>query len=88
VGISNPGEIQTDNSPNETFFEVGPAFRPSGNLNGANPSKYGATAGGGVEAKWGKVQLSPALRYTRWAIDQTATPTNRNQIEAIIGFSY
>ena len=70
------------------FFEVGPAFRPSGNLNGANPSKYGATAGGGVEAKWGKVQLSPALRYTRWAIDQTATPTNRNQIEAIIGFSY
>jgi len=71
------------------FFEVGPAFRSSGNLNGANPSKYGATGGAGVEARWGKVRISPALRYTRWANDQTmASSTNRNQIEAIIGFSY
>jgi hypothetical protein len=70
------------------FFEVGPTFRSSGNLNNANPSKYGATGGGGVEAKWGKVRISPTLRYTWWANDQTATPTNRKQIEAIIGFSY
>jgi hypothetical protein len=71
------------------FFEVGPAFRTSGNLNGANPSKYGATGGAGVEARLGKVRISPAVRYTQWANDQTpATPTNRNQIEAIIGISY
>jgi len=71
------------------FFEAGPAFRSSGNLNGANPSKYGATGGSGVEIKWGQVRISPALRYSRWANDQTtASPTNRNQVEAIIGLSY
>jgi hypothetical protein len=71
------------------FFEVGPTFRTSGNLNDANPSKYGATGGAGVEAKWGKVRISPTLRYTRWTNDQTtASPTNRNQIEALIGISY
>ncbi len=71
------------------FFEVGPAFRSNGNLNGANPSKYGATGGAGVEVRWGKVRISPTLRYSRWANDQTtASPTNRNQIEAIIGISY
>ena len=69
------------------FFEAGPAFRSSGNLNGANPSKYGATGGAGVEIKWGKVRISPGLRYSRWAKDEI-TPTNRNQIEAIIGISY
>jgi hypothetical protein len=71
------------------FFEAGPVFRSSGNLNGANPSKYGATGGAGVEVKWGKVRMSPALRYTRWTTDQApASPTNRNQVEAIIGVSY
>jgi hypothetical protein len=71
------------------FFEVGPTFRTSGNLNDANPSKYGATGGAGVEAKWGKVRISPTLRYTRWTNDQTtASPTNRNQFEALIGISY
>jgi hypothetical protein len=71
------------------FFEVGPTLRTSGNLNGANPSKYGVTGGAGVEAKWGKVRILPALRYTRWTNDQTnSSPTNRNQIETVIGISY
>jgi hypothetical protein len=71
------------------FFEVGPTLRTSVNLNGANPSKYGATGGAGVEAKWGKVRILPALRNSRWTNDQTtASPTNKNQIETVIGISY
>jgi hypothetical protein len=71
------------------FFEAGPTFRSSGNLNSANPSKYGATGGAGVETRWGKVRISPALRYSRWTTDHApASHTNRNQVEAIIGVSY
>ncbi|HET9131825.1 MAG TPA: hypothetical protein VFO86_12800, partial [Terriglobia bacterium] len=45
------------------FFEAGPAFRSSGNVNSTNPSRYGATGGAGVEIKWGRIRISPALRY-------------------------
>lgn len=73
-----------------TFFELGPAFRTSGNLNGANPSRYGATAGLGLEIHPGLFTITPTLRFTRWAADQSAgsMTTHRNQAELVFGFRY
>lgn len=53
-------------------FELGPALRASGNLNGANPSRYGAAAGLGLEIRAGRLSIAPTLRFTRWAADQSA----------------
>jgi len=73
-----------------TVFEFGPAFRTSGNLNGANPSRYGATAGLGLEIHSGRFTITPTLRFTRWAADQSAgsMATHRNQAELVFGFRY
>lgn len=73
------------------FIEAGPSFRASGNLNTAAPSVYGGTAGFGVEAHVGKVKISPVFRYTRWAADAAVapfgSPTKRDQVELLAGFS-
>ena len=58
------------------FVELGPSFRLSGNLHGGEPSPYGVTAGGGVEAHVSKVNIGPTLRYTRWA-QGAGIPVNR-----------
>jgi hypothetical protein len=73
-----------------TFFELGPALRISGNLNGANPSRYGAVAGLGMEIRAGRLTIAPALRFTRWAADQSAgsMATRRNQAELVFGLRY
>src|SRR5688572_26034360 len=73
-----------------TFFELGPALRASGNLNGANPSRYGTTAGLGVEIRPGRFTIAPTLRFTRWAADQSAgsMTTHRNQAELVFGFRF
>lgn len=71
------------------FVEFGPSFRAIGNLNGTKPSKHGATVGVGVGIGVGKARLSPTLRYTQWAQDETAgTRTNPNQLELLFGFSF
>ena len=70
------------------FVEAGPSFRATGNLNGYNPSHYGATVGAGVETRTRGAHLSTALRYTRWAKDGFAhalyedyARTNANIVE-------
>ena len=78
------------------FAEAGPSVRASGNNNGYAPSRFGATGGGGVEVKAGTLRLSPAVRYTRWAKDQSTfgTPqvdyprTAANQVETLVGVSF
>ncbi len=81
------------------FVEGGPSFRVSGNLNGYNPSSYGATVGAGAETRKRWVLLSTALRYTRWAKDSyfytlPAGPhydyerTNVNAVELIVGIGF
>ena len=71
------------------FVEVGPSFRATGNLNGTNPSHHGFTSGIGVQPRSGKIKISPAVRYTRWATDRALnTRTNRNQVELVVGFSF
>jgi hypothetical protein len=81
------------------FVEAGPSFRLSGNLNGYNPSHYGATVGAGMETHAGGALLSTALRYTRWAKDgfpyylppgvhHDYPRTNVNAVELIFGIGF
>ncbi|MCW5982465.1 MAG: outer membrane beta-barrel protein [Bryobacteraceae bacterium] len=81
------------------FAEAGPSFRLAGNLNGYNPSHYGLTVGGGIEARARDARLSPGIRYTRWAQDPrpswlpSGVPfnyprTNTNDLELVLGASF
>jgi hypothetical protein len=73
----------------KTFIEAGPSFRSSGNLNGTDPSHYGITTGGEFETRAGKMKLSPAVRYSRWARDRRPDGgTNPSQVELVVGFSF
>lgn len=73
-------------------IEAGPSFRAAGNLNGYNPSRYGFTAGGGIETDNKAMKISPVLRYTRWAKDPAGTLTSastaRNQLELLFSFTF
>lgn len=70
------------------FFEGGPSFRAAGNLNSANPSHFGVSAGMGVEAEWGRLKVAPRVRYTRWAEDtRCGACTRADQLEFLVGFS-
>jgi hypothetical protein len=72
------------------FFELGLSFRASGNLNGAEPSNYGGTAGVGLELRQGNRTIAPAIRFTHWAPDKgrTSTPLRRNQAELIFAVRF
>jgi hypothetical protein len=79
------------------FAEAGPSFRLAGNLNGYNPSHYGVTVGAGIETRAYGVHVAPALRYTRWAKDQSryAVPswynyprTRQDSVELVVSFSF
>ncbi|MGJ5817474.1 hypothetical protein [Paludibaculum fermentans] len=77
------------------IVEGGPSFRLAGNLNGYNPSHYGATVGAGAETRTHGMHLSPVVRYTRWALDvspysggPTNQRTNQNAVELVFGISF
>jgi hypothetical protein len=57
------------NTKVEPVLEGGPSFRTAGNLNGYNPSRFGVSAGGGIEWSYRALKIGPVLRYTRWARD-------------------
>lgn len=67
------------------FVQGGPSFRLAGNLNGNNPSHFGATVGGGLDVLAGRVKLAPGLRYTRW---QTRDRTKPDQAELVVSVSF
>ena len=74
------------------FIEGGPSFRTAGNLNGTNPSHFGASGGVGVETHWLGLNFAPTLRYTRWTRDAPnglfAPPTTRqDQLELLVSVS-
>lgn len=72
--------------------EAGPSFRLSGNRNGANPPPIGVTVGGGVEADYRALRVSPVVRYTRWAADSNrmlgGMKTRRDQVELLVSFTF
>ena len=72
------------------FLEAGPSFRATGNLNSADPSHFGASAGIGFTANLRRIQISPGVRYTRWLEDGPGTDvrSKQDQVEFLIGFKY
>jgi hypothetical protein len=71
------------------FVEVGPSIRTSGNLNGANPSRFGITTGIGMELPARRLTFAPTLRFTRWATDaMSGTMTHANQAELLLGVRF
>lgn len=84
------------------FVEAGPSFRKTGCCELSYLSNYGVTLGGGVELKLLRLRVAPAVRYTRWGSDGPACysnngviscspsfpPSNRNQAEFLVGFSF
>jgi hypothetical protein len=84
------GKYTFGTGPLKPFIQAGPSFRAAGNLNDAEPSAYGVTAGLGVEAQLGKLRIVPVLRYTHWAADDDSagSRTKRNQVELLLGLSF
>ncbi len=72
------------------FVEAGPSFRTRHMAVPAEPSHFGGTVGTGVEFRFGRFRVSPALRYTRWQYDgdYPRAATKRDQIEFVTGISY
>lgn len=72
------------------FVEGGPSLRLAGNLNSASPSPLGLTAGLGLERQWGRLKLSPRIRYTHWQPDSkyVAVRAEQNQVELLVGLGY
>lgn len=72
------------------FFELGPSLRTPQEIYGASLSTYGVTTGVGVEARAGRLKISPALRYSRWAADSPrgGSHTLQNQLALVAGFSF
>lgn len=70
------------------FAEAGPSFRATGNLN-FSPSHHGASVGFGVETHWGRLNIAPVVRYTRWAPDLPLfRPVSQlNQVELLAAVS-
>ena len=75
-------------------FELGPSVRITAHTQSQNYAHYGATAGAGVAARFKKMNISPTLRYTRWAADkkfrgvEPYTGTSPNQVEVVVGFTF
>lgn len=92
MGVSGAGEVPVTFPLITPFVEAGPAFRTSGNLNGASPSNHGFVAGVGAEAHVWKFRVAPQFRYLRWARDQAVTYfapfTVPDQVEFLVSVSY
>lgn len=72
------------------FLEAGPSYRTTGNLNQADPSHLGISAGAGLEIPLNGFSLSPTLRYTRWQQDGALAflDTRPDQLEFLVGFTH
>src|SRR5262249_32043279 len=64
------------------------SFRTASNLNAANPSRFGVSAGMGVETEWRRLRIAPRARCTRWADDRWTPRTRADQLEFLAGLSY
>ena len=63
------------------FLEAGPSFRRP-DYDGL--SKFGATAGGGVEFRWRAARIAPALRFTRWGAGDRWGSFPRNEADVVV----
>lgn len=72
------------------FVEAGPSFRTAGNLNNADPSHSGISAGVGVGTQWRRLRVAPTVRYTRWGKDPWSANarTRPDQVEFLVALRF
>jgi hypothetical protein len=76
------------------YIEAGPSFlKTSSSLSWF--SGRGFTLGGGVEVQVLRLRIAPEVRYTHWGSDSPPpinanffAPSNQNQAEFLVGFSF
>jgi hypothetical protein len=72
----------------QPFLQGGPSFRTIGNLN-TRPSRFGFSAGTGIDWETHGFRFSPTLRYTRWMSDPgSGIQTKQDQVEILLGVSH
>lgn len=64
------------------FVEAGPSFRIPDSV-----THFGFTAGAGVSAHLGPVNIAPAVRYTRWQADPFGQ-IKANEANLLVGFTF
>ena len=72
------------------FVDGGVSFRSLERTFAPGPSRHGLTAGAGAAIEFGRLQLTPQLRYTRWAQGESNGyyDVKRDQLEFLTGISY
>ena len=72
------------------FVDGGVSFRSLERTGAPGPSRHGLTGGAGVAIEFGRIQLTPQLRYTRWAQGESNGyyDVKRDQLELVTGISY
>jgi hypothetical protein len=72
------------------FVDGGVSFRSLERTGSPGPSRHGLIGGAGVALEFGRIQLTPQLRYTRWAKGDSNGyyDVKRDQVEFLTGISY
>jgi hypothetical protein len=72
------------------FVDGGVSFRSLERTGSPGPSRHGFTGGAGVAIEFGRIQLTPQLRYTRWAQSESNGfyDVKKDQLEFLTGISY
>ena len=78
------------------YVEAGPSFRTVGGNFGSSLSDKGFTGGAGIEVNALLLRVAPEFRYTHWGNDSAPNPnagggvipSNRNQVEFLVGLSF
>jgi hypothetical protein len=70
----------------EPSIALGPSFRMRQSFSDSSP--YGVAAAAGLEIHLGPMRITPAIRYTHWGPNRQAGGPFRNQVEALVGFSF
>src|SRR5258708_21256203 len=72
------------------FLDGGASFRSLERTGAPGPSRHGFTGGAGAAIEFGRLQLTPQLRYTRWAQGESNGyyDVKRDQLELLTGISY
>ncbi|MGC8792347.1 MAG: hypothetical protein ACP5U2_03030 [Bryobacteraceae bacterium] len=68
------------------FMALGPSLRKRQFFSSISP--YGVTAVVGTEFQTGPARIAPSLRFTRWGENREGWWPRRNQLEALVYFSF
>jgi hypothetical protein len=80
------------------FADAGVVFRHLSTNDGGvtaldpqHPNSAGIAAGGGLALKFGRIRISPEMRFTHWGqtvFSNAAVVSNNNQADFLVGFTF